>query len=285
MIITPDTYDGKRKVKLATYASINDFADELERSDYAKSYDERHHGLEDWAGGDLKKTVEKSRRGDERYARQAEKWVEQFSNVALQDYALENEHNTQFGMVDVGAWLAGEPEHLYGPTITHTDRAPVAITLDQWIQCTVPTDAIVRRGVAAVALTQALSMYRPVVLYIVLANRHTPSSTDAVQIIPAPTSPMDSARAGLMVAAPYFVRAGMMPMLHHIAQDNRPCGIPALSAGRRWQTHQLPKWLAPRIGVNPENMIHLPMMYNTQEFDNDANALAWVRKWVKHYAD
>lgn len=287
MIVTPDKYQKKKPIKLATYASINDFAHELERSKYAKVYDDRLRdgGMVRWAGGDRADAVAGCARGDDKYAQSAERYVEQFTNVALEDYALESEHNTQFGMVDVGAWLAGEPEHLYGPTITHTDRAPVAITVDQWIQCTVPAHAITRRGVAAIALAQALSMFRPVVLYIVLANRHVPSGTDAVQVVPAPTSPMDTARTGFMLAAPQFVRAGMMPMLYHIAQDSRDCGIPSLSAGRVWQTDDLPKWLAPRISVEPDNMIHLPMMFNTQEFGDDTSALNWVRRWVKKYAD
>lgn len=283
MIVTTDQYDGKRKVTFAQYASVNDFATQLGKSKFAAGYDRRNdYG---WAGGSVADTLRDCERGDEQYAREAEKWIDRFSNVALEQYALDLEHNTQFGMVDVGAWMAGEPEHLCGPTFTPTDRAPIAITMDQWIWCGIKTRTIKRRGVAAMALLQALSLFRPVMLYVVLANRHVPSRTDCIQVIPAPTTPMDTSRTGVMVAAPRFVRSGMMPMLHEHAKSDAPCSIPALQAGLGWQTHKLARWLAPRLGVDDDNIIHLPAMQSPQEFGNDRDAQAWVTKWVKHYAD
>lgn len=282
MHIQDDTLLGKHKCKFVTYESVNDFALRLLNCDNnAQAYLSRNNRR--WAGG-TEDDVQRGCRGETlTYAERADKYVTQFGNVAVQDHAIDMEFNVEQGELDVGAWLSGEPEHLYGPTYTKTDRAPVAITVDQWIWRGCSNATIERRGVAAMALAQALTMYRPVMLYVVLANRHVPSNTNAVQVIPAPSNPMDTARCAYMLAAPPFVRAGMMPMLHQIAKSPAPCGIPYVRPGFNWQSTQLGEWLAPRLGVEQDNIIHLPMMLDDQEFGSDASAQAWVKRHVERY--
>lgn len=283
MHIVNDTLTGKHKAKFVTYDSVNDFALRLLNCDHhAQAYLDRSEGR--WAGGDKETALRGARGEDHSYAARADKFVTQFGNVALQDHAIDLEFNCEQGDLDIGGWASGEPEHLYGPTYTKTDRAPVAVTVDQWIWAGCHTSTIERRGVASMALVQALSMYRPVMLYVVLADRHVPSNTNAVQVIPAPCNPMDTARCAFMLAAPPFVRAGMMAMLHQIAQSGADCGIPAVSAGMGWQATQLGGWLAPRLGVETDNIVHLPMMLDNQSFGSDGDALAWVRANVAKYS-
>lgn len=284
MQIQDDTLIGKHKCKFVTYDSVNDFALRLLNCDrHAQSY--LSNLPRRWAGGDENTALRGCRGEDATYADRADKFVTQFGNVAIQDVAVDMEFNVEQGELDIGAWQQGEPDHLYGPALTKTDRAPIAITVDQWIWAGCKPATIERRGVSVMALAQALSIYRPVMLYVVLGNRHTPSKTNAVQVIPAPSNPMDTARCAFMLAAPPFVRAGMMPMLHQIAQSSAFCGIPDLSAGTDWQTTQLGKWLAPRLGVEEGNVVHLPMMLTNQEFGNDASAQAWVKRNVEKYAN
>lgn len=287
MHIVDDYLTRNHSCKLAVYDSLNDFALRLLNCDRnAQAYLDSNRGRYEveWAGGTEQDTIRGCRGENLSYAERADKYVTQFGNVGLQAQAIDMEHNAEHGALDVGAWLSGEPEHLYGPALTHTDRAPIAITLDQWIWAGCEQHAIERRGVSAMALAQALSMYRPVMLYVVIAHRHTPSDTNAVQVIPAPSNPMDTARCAFMMAATCFVRMGMMPMLYQIAQSPRPCGIPPTTAGVRWQQEKFGTWLAPRLGVDEDNIVHLPMMLDEQEFGNDASAMEWVKRNVAKYS-
>lgn len=282
MHITTENLTGKHTAKLAVYDSVNDFALRLLNCDSnAQAYLSRLPT--GWAGGDENTCLRGCRGQDHSYADEADKYVTQFGNVAIQQNAIDLEFNMEQGELDVGAWQSGEPECLYGPTVTKTDRAPIAVTLDQWIWSGCRTSVIKRRGVAAMALVQALSMYRPVMLYAVIAHRHMPSRTNAVQIVPAPSNPMDTGRCAFMLAAPPFVRAGMMPMLHQIAGSPAQCGIPETTAGMKWQTNEFGAWLSTYLGVEEDNVVHLPMMLDNQSFGSDNDALAWVQDKLEKY--
>ncbi len=285
MRIIDTTYERDRPIKLAMYSGLADVATQLGESKIARKAQRENMDNPSWAGGTYDDALRKCKTGDVQYADRAAPFVTDYSNVAIREYAIDMDYGREpGGMIDMAAYNAGEPDFMYGPTYTHTDRAPIAITLDQWIWSGINPSEIERRGIAAIALAQALSLFRPVMLYTVLANRHEPSRTDCVQIIPAPTAPLDLARCGYMLAAPVFVRAGLMPMLHHIANDGRFCGIPALSVGATWQANELHKWLAPHLGVDEDNIIHLPMMRDPGPFKTDKGAGDWVKESVKRYS-
>lgn len=277
------TYAAGSKCSLTTYSGLSDFYTSLEAATNRDRYTRGYSAPTSWAGGSRADCIRLAKTGDESYARRSSRWLDAFGNMALETYGVSVEHNRQIGALDVGAWMAGVPDCIYGPVVTKHERAPIKVYMDMWILVSILPDTIMRRGCAALALVQALSVYRPVSLEIVLANRHAPSGTDSVQRITAPTSPMDLGRSSWMCAAPVFIRNGLMPMLHEISQSDRPCSIPALSAGPAWQSTQLGKWLAEQDGLGDQDYVFLPMMMNSGPFGSDANAIEWVKTQVEKH--
>lgn len=256
-------------------------------SDLAKhqgenKYDGARNNDSNWAGGTKQDFQNGCIKGDLAYARCAEKFVDQFANLAIQDYERVLGYNEKVGMVDIGSMYSGDPMCMYGPTIEETDTAPINVYIDTWTSFAIPTDQMERRGVAVLALVQALSVFRPVNVSLVTGTHHSPSRTNVIQVLALPTAPMDLARASWMLASPLFFRRGFLPMTWAIARDKRHCGIPMLSDSA-WQEQELGNWLAAKSGVN--EVVHLPyMMHKSSTWSTDAATLNWVKETVAKYA-
>lgn len=238
-----------------------------------------------WAGGSTDDVIRKCESGDMRYVKRSEKLVDRISNVAIEGTSIQLEYNPVYGMLDQAAMDAGNPMCMYGATMTTDDRSPVMVYVDNWISSTIPNDRIVRRGVAVLALVQALSVYRPVFAKFVAASGATfDRHNDNIQIIPVPTYPMDLSRAAWMLASPEFTRAGVYS-LSNLVHDQVGMDFGPIMAGGRgkvWQKTQLGKWAAARDGVTDH--VFLPMMMDkrdTSDWKNDETALKWVQKHVK----
>lgn len=262
---------------LVRYDDTLDLWQQSSNSKYANAYTAECSNS--WAGGSYADFVRDIQGGSNRYTERADKLMNKFGTVALETLGTDMDYNMDFGMLDTSAYNAGELECVYGMTPTFTDRAPIRIYLDQWISASVSSKAIEMRGVACLALLQALSIHRPVMLDVVLANRYTPTSTDTIQRIEAPKGNLSL--SAYMVASPCFVRQGLMSMTYHHGGSGRSCRIPMMQAGHAWQSTQLGKWLAEQDGVDEDNIVFLPMMFDNGIWTSEANTVRWIKKEMK----
>ena len=271
---------GGMDLKLVYYEGLQDFS----KVRHAQRLNTKQHDAQTrWAGGSVKDLFRGCERGDVSYAEKADKFVDEFANVAIQDYEVTLEWNDQNGELDYDLAMAGEEQYMYGPTVEKTDRSPVNLYVDQWTSCMIPTDQMVRRGVAILALAQSLSIYRPVNTYIATGTHHRPTHTDIVQVTRVPTNPMDISRASWMLASPAFFRQGQLPLTFYHSHSDRNCGVPPLS-NSKWQATQLGKWLAERDGV--QECLHLPLMYHSDDvWKSDKKTLEWVQYNLKRFMD
>jgi len=267
---------GGMKLKLVEYDSLTEFAQVRKTQ---RSQTKEHDATPSWAGGSVKDLYSGCERGDPAFADKADELISHFSNSAIEDYEMALEWNDQNGELDYEAAMGGEELFMYGPTIEKTPTAPVNLYVDQWTSCTIPTEEMMRRGIAILALAQALSIYRPVNTYVATGTRHMPTKTNLVQVIKVPTNPMDTSRASWMLASPSFFRQGQLPLTFYHSRSNRSCGVPCLN-NRDWQTTQLGKWLAEREGI--EDCIHLPLMFHSESmWKSNETTLEWVKDNMK----
>ena len=272
-MITTEHKVGRMNLKLVEYKDLTEFAKLRKSQQYhIKQNDPR------WAGGTAEDLYRGCERGDMNFASRAEKYVSKFANSAIEDYEMTLEWNEQNGELDYEAAMAGEELYMYGPTIEKTDRAAVNLYIDQWASCTIKPAVMMRRGVAVLALVQALGIYRPVNAYIATGTGYMPTKMNLVQVVRVPTNPMDLARAAWMLAAPMFFRQGQLPMVNAHAESSRSCGVPPLK-DTRWQTENMGKWLAEREGVH--DCIHLPLMMDSGIWTSDEATLEWVKDNMK----
>ena len=281
MIVSDVEIPGGVKTKLVEYASIYDVTEQIDKRDPKYCVRSPDNG---WAGGSQKDFAIGTERGSMKYVGRASKMIDDFANVAIKDYAVTLDWNERHGVLDYEAAMAGEVACMYGPTVEETDTAPIAVYLQNWYSSTLSAAEVEMRGIACLALVEALATYRPVHLKIVLAQQHRPSRTNIIQTVPVPTAPMDTARASWMIAAPIVARNGLFNMINQIAQNTQQCGLPLLSTNTGWQRDKMGDWLAARDNIH--EVVHLPYM-----MDMDANwstqeqALAWVKRTMKQYME
>ncbi len=283
MIVNDEQVSSHMQVRVARYTDLSDLAKEVKAGKHAKKARGSGRDWYKWAGGSHDDFYRGCQRGDVKYAKRAEKYVDRFANLALKDYERTLDFNMQTGVLDYHAAMLGDPLCVYGPTIEETDRAPVQIYLDCWTSVMIPKEQMERRGIALLALVQALSVFRPVMLSVVTGTMHSPTRTNVIQIVPVPTAPMNLARASWMMASPMFFRVGLLDQAWNLAKSSASCGIPLL-ADSKWQQTQLGEWLAAKENVR--DVVHLPfMMYSDNTWNNDASTLAWVKAQLARFVD
>ena len=269
---------GGMNLMVADYLDLGEFANDFNKRKFGnRPFDVR------WAGGDEHSLNRGCTSGDEHYAERAAKLVDKIANLTIQDYDVTLEWNESFGELDYEAAMAGEVECCYGPTIDLTEKSPVNIYLDMWTLWSIPTDMMMRRGVAMLALVQALSVFRPVNAYAVSPLRHWQKDKDVLQVLRLPTNPMDISRASWAIASPVTFRVGFQTLLLEILRTNTYDSLPMLS-NDAWQKNKLGDWLANRDGV--KDVVHLgPMMTADARWESDESALAWVKSQVARFVE
>jgi hypothetical protein len=268
-----------KKVKLVEFSDTLDLMRYVKKSAKGESY--KRTLPSKWAGGTMDEFYERSSLGDAKYMKRAEQYVDQFANIALESYDIDLDYNTQVGVLDYEAALAGDPCCMFGPTHTETEKAPVNVYVDTWTSCTVRTSAMTMRGVAVLAFAQALSVFRPVIVKLTTGMEHTPSRTNAIMTMNVPTAPMDVSIASWVLGSPQPFRCGFLGAVWEVAGSDRHCGIPRLRDSK-WQQGQMGAWLAKRDGV--QDVVHLPFMMDNGRWDNEAYCLQWVKDQLARFA-
>ena len=106
-----------RSTFVAEYESVSDFAFALANRKYANHVDTS------WAGGTPNEVVKYCKHGNEAWARRAESMVDKIANVAVTNLGMDLDYNLVHGVIDYGAMTAGNPECMYGTTITENRQS------------------------------------------------------------------------------------------------------------------------------------------------------------------
>lgn len=271
---------GGMDLTVAYMSGTRELSAVTERSQFAAAYHKRVGDDTKWAGGTEAQYHDKSRNGDVSFARRAEKYVDDYANLAIKDYERILDYNLISGQLDYQAAMGGDPMCMYGQSIVETDTAPVHIYIDMWTSSTVPAKAMEMRGIAVLALTLSLSAYRPVMTKIVTGLQYTPTHTNSIQVITVPTTPMDLSVASWMLGSPMMFRRGIMPMACHLGNSTRHCGLPRLS-NSGWQSKEMGKWLAEKEGVR--DVLFLPQMFGAGEWLSHDFIKQWMHNQMKRF--
>ena len=233
-----------------------------------------------WYGGSVDRLKECAVRGDDKYVAEAEPLIREFGNLALQDYTVEMEYNTQYGVLDYATAQAGDPMCMFGLMEEETDRAPVQVYVDTWTSCTVSSKAMRMRGVAVLAFAMALSTFRPVRVSLLTGMSHSPTKTNIIQTVDVPTAPMNISMAAWMLCDPIVFRRAMLSLPWTIAKSDAVCGIPPLS-NRTFQDKHMADWMAARSGVT--DCVHLGKMMGAEEWANEEFVLNWIKMQLARF--
>lgn len=207
--------------------------------------------------------------------------VDKFSNLAIQDYGIDLEQNLQVGVLDYNIAMAGDPMCMFGPSMTQTTKAAVNIYIDPWTSANIRPAAMQERGVAMLALVQALQIYRPVNVYLVKGSRFTPKNADTIQIARLPTVPMDLARATFALCSPTVNRIGFLSAIQAVHKSPGRCPSPPLT-NSKWQLNNLGGWLAEQHGVT--DYVYLPRMSSENGFwTTETNTVEWVKSQLHKF--
>lgn len=263
--------------RMVTYDNAAQVA-EFGKSKYSQWY--HKDASDNWFGGSYQSFLDKAKRGDADEARKADKYVEQFANLAIEDYAYDLDYNTQVGVLDYHAAAAGNPACMFGPSVDLTEKSPVHIYIDTWTSCTVSTRAMEMRGVAVLALAMALTVFRPVMVKMTTGLRHSPTRLDMLQIVDVPTAPMDLSMAAWMLVNPTMFRRGLLGNVWATAKSDKPCGVPRPSSPLL-QPSKMPEWLGAQYGV--KDVVFLAHMMGGREWDSEEYVLSWIKTQLARF--
>jgi hypothetical protein len=270
--IKDDLY--KFDVTTVEYASPRDFMNAAKKGAKRSSY----HAETGWAGG-TRDYFERGLKGDVLdYCDAAEDKITQFGNVAIEEYERTLSQNTVHGVLDYQAAMAGNPACMFGVTIDPTDRSPVDLYIDPWVSGGIRAYAIQQRGIAILALVQALQMYRPVHAYILKGSHHTQArktAKDTIQTLQIPTQPMDLARASFLLCSPTVNRLGFLAAIYEAHKTSQRCPSPQMTYSD-WQRQKLGGWLAAKHGVSSYLYLHR-MASNDGFWSSEERTIAWIK--------
>lgn len=275
------THD-KGKVRVVRYSDLENLRKDIHKR-APRSKQILEYFPEDWAGGSIDDCVQYLAMGDVSKVARAQDMVDKVSNSAVKTFGLGYDYGAEEGELDVNAWLAGEEQCVYGPLPTHTERAPIKIYLDLWISGTIPNRVIENRGIAVLALVQALSLYRSVSLEVVVPVRHRAVRKDLIMTVPVPTAPMDLGRAAFACYNPLLVRQGLYLMTFPHLETTKPDGLGAVFDNFSWQGGKLGEFMADLDGI--QEHIFLPMMFDNGIWNDQNNILPWVLEHMNKYGN
>ena len=269
-------------VTVAEYTSPRDFLSAYKVGKSLDKYNTDVTSATDWLGG----TADYFERGMtgyvSDYVRAARDLVAEFSNVAVRELALTTEANMINGVLDYTVAMAGNPMCMYGAVIDETDRSPVDLYVDLWVQGDIAAPTISFRGAAILALVQTLSLYRPVSTFIVKGSQFSPKSADTIQTLQIPTSPMDLSVASFMLCSPTVNRHGFLTAINAVHESKSHCGSPPMSISK-WQANEMGGWMADRRGVR--DYLYFARMDGSGpvNWSSQRDTLAWMKAQLHRF--
>ena len=237
-----------------------------------------------WSGTE-EQFIEGCRMGHHDYTKESNKFVDKFSNLAIEAVHREMEYNQHVGVLDYQAAIAGNPECMYGITQIEDDRSPLNIVIDGFTSSGIKTDTIKWRGIAVMSLVRALSAYRPVNVVFCPNFSHAPSGSTAICTIKLPTNPLNVAISAFALCSPTLVRLGMFWHVNAMVEHKSGCSLPPLYQGDSWVANEFGNYISRKVGYSGDTLHLTRLMYghDGSNFKSESTALAWVTEQIKKF--
>lgn len=183
--------------------------------------------VDSWCGVPYPQAIEKLRYGDDARAVLAQKLFDQIVTSDQITIGRSEMLPSIIGYVpNVPAVLAGQPETMLTRvrTDSYANNAPIRIFFDIGVSEGVELTKLIKRGVAALALTMVTKQYRPIELYTVscsmpmLTNMYKHYTT--VHVVKIETNPLDLQRAAWMLTDNAYTRRLGFHVSSYMVRDN-----------------------------------------------------------------
>lgn len=163
----------------------------------------------DWQGAEAHETMQRARTGNAALVPASDKLLDRLEAINPPVSAWETQGAVAGGVVNVPAYLAGQPVNMRLRRRTESQAAPLAVVVDLCVSAGVDHATIQRRGVATLALVRGLAARRPVTLHVIGAEIVRETGRTICPVIQVDTAPLDLARAAWLLASPEAFR-GLM---------------------------------------------------------------------------
>lgn len=186
----------------------------------------------DFRGGSYEQNLERLRIGDRTNLELAQKIMDQMHTQQVFSIGSPVLVPSVVGFIpNIPNYLAGVPQDMYNIEIDETPSptSPIKIFVETTVSAMLTQKELTARGVAALALTLALSMTRPVQLYTATFGCYNDwNGTVHGSIVPVMSNPIDLDRAVYMLTHSGFNRALAFPQIsyQHNPKSARYTSIP-----------------------------------------------------------
>ena len=255
------------------YESLGAFMRDCNDAKVAAQYTHTSQAL--WWGGDSMSTLlDKCLSGDDTHIAQAEALLDKLQDdIEIPKFQW---NPCEYGAFpNVGSFLAGEVDcmrHIQrDPNVT----APVRIYYDPTSSAAIDSDTLVRRGVAALALTMALAQIRPVELW---TFSDLDSAGDGLSLICAKlqTNPLMLSEACFALCNPGYARGLTYGLAEVRCNFQGMWGFGNNDHDEKRRT----KLMREALGASPEDIV-IPGIHLHDELVKDP--LGFIRRELKKY--
>ena len=171
-----------------------------------------------WTGGmSYNKAVTFTRSGDLSGVPASDAYLAKFETMAPMRGAWATINDVTGAYPDVGAYLAGHPLAMRRRTRIAKETAPLTVAVDLVSSGGIDSKMLVKRGALILALVRALSITRPVELWV--GGSATPASMKGAWHVwlKLDTAPLDLARAAHVMTSPAVSRGMIYATIEHEA--------------------------------------------------------------------
>jgi hypothetical protein len=171
-----------------------------------------------WTGGmNYNTAMQYTRTGDLSGVAASDVYLAKFEALAPMRSAWERRTDVIGTTLDVGAYMADRPMHMRRRVRTMVETAPLTVAVDLVSSGDIDSDMLVKRGALILALVRALSITRPVELWV--GGSATPASMKGAWHVwfKLDTAPLDLARAAHVMTSPAVSRGMIYATIEHEA--------------------------------------------------------------------
>ena len=171
-----------------------------------------------WTGGmSYNKAVTFARSGDLSGVPASDAYLAKFETLAPMRSAWERRTDVIGTTLDMGAYMADRPLHMRRRVRTTAETAPLTVAVDLVSSGNIDSKMLVKRGALILALVRALSVTRPVELWV--GGSATPASMKGAWHVwlKLDTAPLDLARAAHVMTSTAVSRGMIYATIEHEA--------------------------------------------------------------------
>lgn len=195
---------------LVIYESATEYATRAQDLRNQNKLQSANHADMNWTGGiDCQGTINGIVNGNLEGVEASDKLLLQFEDLLrLETSKFKTFPAMAGGFANVPAYLAGQPMAMRNRKRVAQDMAPLTIVVDTTSSAAITADHLKKRGACILALVRVLSAARPVSLYTTISIGADQKPTCSFHsYVPVETTPLDLARANILIAHPCFSRA------------------------------------------------------------------------------